>query len=70
MAKITNDNIVNAEIMLDVIERENWSGEEVFQAFTDWHGTCLCTRDFLENLRDCEGWGFEEDDEEEFDEDE
>lgn len=53
---ITNDTITNSEILLDLIESGNISGADVFNMFTDWHGTSLCTKDFMENLRDCEGY--------------
>ena len=54
--KITYDDNANSELLLSLINEENLSGEEVFNMFTDWHGTSLCTKDFMENLRDCEGY--------------
>lgn len=63
--KITNDTWKNASNLLEIIMKENISGEEVFRLFTDWHGTCLVTKEMCENLRDCEGFDeFFEDDEE------
>ena len=62
--KITNDTIENANNLLKIIRDRGSSGEEVFDMFTDWHGTCLVTKAMCENLRDCEGFDeFEEDEE-------
>ena len=65
MYKITNDSYENANALLEIINDRNMSGEEVFGIFTDWHGTCLVTKEMCENLRDCEGFDEFEDDEEE-----
>lgn len=67
--KITNDCSQNADNLLEIIANRNMSGEEVFELFTDWHGTCLITRAMCENLRDCEGFDEFEEDEEEDEED-
>ncbi len=63
--KITNDTSENANNLLEIIEEREMSGEEVFNLFTDWHGTGLVTREMCENIRDCEGFDEFEDDEEE-----
>ena len=39
-----------------IIEHYNLSGMDVLRLLTDWHGTCLLSNDFMENLRDCEGY--------------
>lgn len=67
--KITNDTCENADNLLRIIISEKISGEEVFNLFTDWHGTCLVTKEMCENLRDCEGFDEFEDDEEDEEED-
>ena len=63
--KIKNDSNENAEALLEIINANKMSGEDVFLMFTDWHGNQLVTRAMCENLRDCEGfYEFEEDEEE------
>lgn len=59
--KITNDTSENANNLYEIIQKNNMSGEEVFNLFTEWHGTQLVTKEMCENLRDCEGFDeFEE----------
>lgn len=40
----------------DIIERYELSGEQVLDIITDWHGTQIISDDFMENLKDCEGY--------------
>lgn len=63
--KIVSDTTENAENLYKIIRDKNMSGEEVFNMFTDWHGTQLVTRAMCENLRDCEGFDEFDDDEDE-----
>lgn len=63
--KITNTS-ENANNLLEIIKEREMSGEEVFNLFTDWHGSCLVTKEMCENLRDCEGFDEFEDDKEMF----
>lgn len=61
--KITSNTAENANNLYEIIQERNMSGEEVFNIFTDWHGSYLVTREMCENLRDCEGFDeFEEED--------
>ena len=65
MSKITTDTINNSEVLFELIQEENLTGEDVYRMFVNWHGAQLCTKDFMEDLRDCEGYNLPEDEEEE-----
>lgn len=46
---IETDTIPNANELYRFIEDYELSAEEVFNLFVNWHGTQLCTEEFLEN---------------------
>jgi len=56
MAGISNDCMENYETFDTLIDTANLDGHDVLRIITDWHGTQLMTKDFMENLRDCEGY--------------
>lgn len=56
MKRITNDTSENYDLLAELIEKDNLSGKEVLDMFTDYFGLQLCSKDFIENLRDCEGY--------------
>lgn len=58
MAKIHYDTTKNFDVFLEIIELNNLSAEDVLRMFTNYHGLQLLTQDFLEDLRDCEGYSF------------
>lgn len=58
MASFTNDTSENYNALSEMIERNNLSGTEVLDLFTDYFGLQLCSKDFMENLQDCEGYEF------------
>lgn len=60
--KISNDGANNYNILSDLIERENLTGIDVLDILTDYHGLQLLTKDFMENLRDCEDYDLPESD--------
>lgn len=64
MKRITNDTSSNYDLLLELIEKNNISGKEVLDMFTDYFGLQLCKKDFMENLRDCEGYELPEEEEE------
>jgi len=39
-----------------IINEYNLSGIEVLQLLFDWHGAELLSDEFMENLKDCEGY--------------
>ena len=47
--EVTDNTITNGAELYKFILEINMSGEDVFNLFIDWHGTQLCTADFLEN---------------------
>lgn len=56
MKRITNDTSENYDLLAELIEKDNLSGKEVLDMFTDYFGLQLCSKDFIENLGDCEGY--------------
>ena len=56
MKRITNDTSENYDLLAELIEKDNLSGKEVLDMFTDYFGLQLCSKDFIENLRGCEGY--------------
>ena len=56
MKKITNDSQENMLLLSEIIEEYGLTGEQVLDIFTNWHGTQLCTQEFLENIMKCEGY--------------
>lgn len=48
--KTSSDN--NYEKFVEVINENNLSGEDVLQIMTNYHGLCLMSDDFIENLED------------------
>lgn len=56
MKKISNDTRENYNLLEELIESNGISGREVLDIFTDYFGLQLCSKDFMENLRDCEGY--------------
>jgi hypothetical protein len=47
-----NDTQKNYNILLEAIETNNISAEELLDAFTNWHGLQLIEDDFIEFLKD------------------
>lgn len=47
-----NDTQRNYETLLEAIETNNISAEELLNAFTNWHGLQLIDDDFIEFLED------------------
>lgn len=58
MKTFTADTSENYNALAEMIERNNLSGTEVLDLFTDYFGLQLCSKDFMENLQDCEGYEF------------
>ena len=56
MERITKDTYQNMILLSEIIEEYNLTGEQVLNLFTNWHGTQLCTKEFLENTMECEGY--------------
>ena len=56
MKKITSDSQENMLLLSEIIEEYGLTGEQVLNLFTNWHGTQLCTKEFLENTMECEGY--------------
>lgn len=44
----------NYETMERIIEDCGFDGKDVLNLLTDWHGMCLLSKGFMENLIDCE----------------
>ena len=53
MKTFTADTSENYNALSDM------SGTEVLDLFTDYFGLQLCSKDFMENLQDCEGYEFD-----------
>ena len=64
MARISNDKQVNLNLLYEMVEQNNISAVEVLDMITDWNGTDIWSKDFMENLRDVEGYEFNEESEE------
>lgn len=47
-----NDTQKNYNILLEAIETNNISAEDLLNAFTDWNGLQLINDDFMEFLED------------------
>lgn len=56
MKKLTNDSYENMLLLSEIIEEYELTGEQVLDIFTNWHGTQICTQEFLENIVECEGY--------------
>lgn len=56
MREIKETGTDNYNTFVEIINDYNLSGEDVLQLLTDYHGTQLLDRDFMENLIDCEGY--------------
>ena len=54
--EIKNDSNKNYSSLCEIINERGLSGVDVLDLLTDWHGLQLCSREFCENLRDCEGF--------------
>lgn len=46
----------NYDKLVKCIEENNISAEELLSVLFDWHGSDIISDEFMENLRDCEGW--------------
>lgn len=46
----------NFERIMEYVEEAGVSAEELLRALVDWNGTSIISDEFIENLRDCEGW--------------
>lgn len=60
MKTFTADTLKNYNALSEMIESNNLSGTEVLDLFTDYFGLQLCSKDFMENLQDVEGYEFED----------
>lgn len=60
MKTFTADTLENYNALSEMIESNNLSGTEVLDLFTDYFGLQLCSKDFMENLQDVEGYEFED----------
>lgn len=60
MKTFTADTLENYNTLSEMIESNNLSGTEVLDLFTDYFGLQLCSKDFMENLQDVEGYEFED----------
>jgi hypothetical protein len=54
MYNASNDNSENYSTMEEIINDYNLSGIDVLNYLVDWHGLDLLSKDFMENLIDCE----------------
>lgn len=59
MKTFTEDTLKNYNTLSEMIEQNNLSGTKVLDLFTDYFGLQLCSKDFMENLQDCEGYEFD-----------
>lgn len=46
----------NYDKLVNYMEEHSVTAEELLQALIDWHGTSVIDDEFMDNLRDCEGW--------------
>lgn len=60
MKTFTADTLENYNALSEMIKSNNLSGTEVLDLFTDYFGLQLCSKDFMENLQDVEGYEFED----------
>lgn len=51
-----NDYMENYNQFEEIINKYNLSGIDVLQILLDWHGTYLLSDDFMDNLKNCEGY--------------
>ena len=63
MNKISNNTSANYNLLEELIEDSNISAKEMLDMFTDYYGLQLLKKDFMENLRDCEGYDLPESEE-------
>ena len=54
--KISKSCIENYDAVEELIDLYNLSGKEVLRLLTDWNGVQILDKEFMENLRDCEGY--------------
>lgn len=54
--KISKSCIENYDAVEELIDQYNLSGKEVLRLLTDWNGVQILDKEFMENLRDCEGY--------------
>lgn len=54
MYEASYDTSKNYETFIEMINDNGWSGEDVLNYLTDWHGLSLMSEDFIQNLIDCE----------------
>ena len=47
--EISTDSITNANTLFRFVAEYDLTAEQVFYLFVDWHGTQLCTAEFMEN---------------------
>ena len=59
MKTFTADTSKNYDALSEMIECNNLSGTDFLDLFTDYFGLQLCSKDFMENLQDCEGYEFD-----------
>lgn len=48
--EISYDTIANRDTLYDFIQDYELTGIDVCKLFTYWHGTQLCTADFMDNI--------------------
>ena len=46
----------NYNILEEIIETYELTGEDVLRIITDWHGLEILTDEFIDNLKDVEGY--------------
>lgn len=54
MYKASYDSTTNYETFMKMISDNGWSGEDVLNYLTDWHGLQLMSEEFIQNIIDCE----------------
>ena len=54
MYEASSDSSKNYETFKEMIDDNMWSAEDVLDYLTDWHGLCLMSQGFIQNLIDCE----------------
>lgn len=54
MFKASDESRMNYDTFAEMIREFGWSGEDVLNYLTDWHGMDLLSKEFIQNLIDCE----------------
>lgn len=54
MYEATNDTGLNYDTFTEMIKDHGWSAEQVLDYLIMWHGMDLLSKEFIQNLIDCE----------------